>query len=443
MQRPDAPRTPERPGTLPDPRRIPDRLHPDGPPAPRDPNWADNALHPDGPPAPRDPNWADNALHPDGPPARPAEAAPHDPNRIENALHPDGPPTPRDPNWADNALHPDGPPKAHDPNWLENRLNPKPGTPPHSGGHPDTPPNPGGGHPGTPPHAGGGHPGTPRDGGGQPGNPQHAGGHTDTPPHAGGGQPGNPPHTGGPSHGGDHPGTPSRHDSGQPHSQPPGNDSWGSSPDGAPSGEGERLPSLGNDAFPAGAPEHHEFVEFVQDAEAVDAYREIRAMTTDVPKIADQMGIDPGIVDVAKQNVFVRTHDVTVRPEVIKHGNFTPSKEYADLWKKAASGSRLDPTDRNLLRSFIAHEYVEAKLMEGGMPYRSAHRGAFDADGNFKFSRQFAGAHDTAPMSWRPSDATDLLKHWGTLRLTPPPGGLAADLSNLDDIVRIAREGLG
>ncbi|TDO50318.1 hypothetical protein EV651_1202 [Kribbella sp. VKM Ac-2571] len=185
----------------------------------------------------------------------------------------------------------------------------------------------------------------------------------------------------------------------------------------------------------------HEFVEEAEPDEMAQ-YRRIRA-ADDVDAVADHSGYPREVVDEVKQHLFVRRHDVAVGPDRVEHGYFTPDRRYGELWEKVASGADLDSVQQMQFWSFLAHEYVEAKLMEAGLPYRSSDPQAFDDDGSPDVSPRFPSAHNTAPLSMR-SATTDLLKLWDT-RLGIPRGDLrvAADLSNLDEVVRLAKEGLG
>jgi hypothetical protein len=167
-------------------------------------------------------------------------------------------------------------------------------------------------------------------------------------------------------------------------------------------------------------------------------------MTDDVPKIAEELEIDPTVVDVAKRNLFVNKHDVPVGPGEIVRGNFTPDEYTADLWKAAMNGTLKVPGEVNEVRSLIAHEYVEAKLMAAGVPYTYAEPHLWDPVDGYGDTREHAGAHTVAPRSMQATPNLEfLLGHWKDLGLTPPPGGLAPDLSNLDDIVQRAMEGMG
>jgi hypothetical protein len=190
---------------------------------------------------------------------------------------------------------------------------------------------------------------------------------------------------------------------------------------------------------------HHGFVADPDSPKWVeDFYVSMRTETIDVPKVAEAAGLDPALVEVAKRNLFVNTHDVPIRGGDLRRGYFTPIEQVAQLWTAAMDGKALIPDQVRELRSLIAHEYVEARLLEAGVPYRYADPRLWGEEGDFyDFSREHAGAHEVAPKSLQGSEGVDLLRHWKLLGLKPPPGGLAPDLSNLDDIVRFAREGMG
>ena len=59
-----------------------------------------------------------------------------------------------------------------------------------------------------------------------------------------------------------------------------------------------------------------------------------------------------------------------------------------------------------------------------------------------KVEKDVIGAHNVSPIALQARDI-DLLKHWDRIGLRKPEGGIAPDLSNLDEVVRAAREGLG
>jgi hypothetical protein len=170
--------------------------------------------------------------------------------------------------------------------------------------------------------------------------------------------------------------------------------------------------------------------------EAEAAYAAIRANPGDVPKIAENTGIDPDVIGQVKNHLFMTEHDVPLGPNQIGHGYFTADEDIANLWNKAEEGS-LSPAEQNQFRSLMSHEYVESRLMESGMPYRSADPEAWE-DGTLMFNPSHFGAHEVAPLSSNGS-----LRLWPKLGLTPPDAPIAPDLSNIDDVVNAAREGLG
>ncbi|MEV5592890.1 hypothetical protein [Streptomyces sp. NPDC052496] len=180
------------------------------------------------------------------------------------------------------------------------------------------------------------------------------------------------------------------------------------------------------------------------DEKAAKVYARIRATTDDVPKIAENYGIDPAIVERAKQNLFLDKHDVYngPGPENFKKGvYFAAYDEIADLWTKAEKGTLKG--DEGSFRGMIIHEYVEARLLEAGMPFTSGHPSAWAEVRDW--GNGHVGAHDVAPISFRgaPLTAKGTLALWPKMGLTPPEVAIADDLSNLDVVVDAAKKGLG
>ncbi|WP_433719332.1 hypothetical protein ACQP2Y_32390 [Actinoplanes sp. CA-051413] len=172
---------------------------------------------------------------------------------------------------------------------------------------------------------------------------------------------------------------------------------------------------------------------------AADAYRRIRGSADDTPLAAANTGIDEGVIERMRQNLFVQQHDVSLVPNQVERGYFTPVERIADLWDGATQGT-LSPDDMAAFRNLAAHEYVENRLMEAGLPYRSSHPDAFDADGDPIINRDHPGAHDLAPNEWRPNAPLD---HWRVFGLDGSGLQMADDLSNLDEVVDAALRGLG
>lgn len=183
--------------------------------------------------------------------------------------------------------------------------------------------------------------------------------------------------------------------------------------------------------------------EFVEDAtpEEMDQYRRIRE-TDDVDALAENSGLPRDVIDEAKQHLFQREHDVAVGPDDVRHGYFTPNATYGDLWERVASGAELTDENRAQFWSLVAHEYVESKLMDAGLPYLSSESGAWREDGRPEVLAAYPSAHNMAPLSTQ-SRVKDLLRHWAKLDLPRDDVQVAPDLSNLDNVVRVVKERLG
>jgi hypothetical protein len=129
--------------------------------------------------------------------------------------------------------------------------------------------------------------------------------------------------------------------------------------------------------FPRGS----DFVGAGYSQRAAEAYRRIRNNPEDTPLVAANMGIDPRIVEGMRQNLFVQQHNIALGPNRVERGYFTPDDDIADQWEGAVRGT-LDPDQVGEFRNLAAHEYVENRLMEAGLPYRSSHPASYDADGD-------------------------------------------------------------
>ena len=95
-----------------------------------------------------------------------------------------------------------------------------------------------------------------------------------------------------------------------------------------------------------------------------------------------------------------------------------------------------DALEPDEFRSLISHEYVESRLMESGMPYRSAEAAAWNGDLQV-FNPSHFGAHEVAPIAGDGS-----LRRWPALGLTPPATPVVANLSDIEAVVDAARKGL-
>ena len=197
----------------------------------------------------------------------------------------------------------------------------------------------------------------------------------------------------------------------------------------------------GGSEFRADFPRGSDFIDAGDgySERAAEAYRRIRETPEDVPRAAANTGIDPVVLEGMHRNLFVQQQHISLRPNQVERGYFTPDDDIADLWDGATNGT-LDADGLNRFRNLAAHEYVENRLMEAGLPYRPSHPDAFDADGMRLLSRDHPGAHDLAPNEWRPHAP---LQHWERYGIDSSGLQIADDLSNLDDVVDAALRGLG
>ncbi|GGQ44571.1 WXG100 family type VII secretion target [Couchioplanes azureus] len=201
----------------------------------------------------------------------------------------------------------------------------------------------------------------------------------------------------------------------------------GAIPVGGPSGPD----AAGNTRrFPSGAG----WVEDADSPRAAEVYRRARDSTDAAPRIAGNTGIRSDVIGRVQQHLFRTEHDVQLGPNQTARGYFTPLDEIADLWTAAENGT-LDADGLHRFRRLVAHEYVESRLMEAGLPYRSANPDAY-ADDYYWPSPEHHGAHDLAPIAGAAGGPFD---HWPRrLGRDVPDVEIADDLSNLDDIVELA-----
>ena len=173
------------------------------------------------------------------------------------------------------------------------------------------------------------------------------------------------------------------------------------------------------------------------DAEAARIYGEVRARTAaqvrvEVSAIARHTRVPRRIVELVRRHLFLEMYDIPVGPNQAARQRFDPLYEIADLWQRAERGP-LEAGDQARFEALMAHEYVEARLMQMGMPYRSAHPGGFLGDISMPTSEHF-GAHDLAPLA---HPTTSPFRHWRSLgfpadRLRVPEGEL---LGRIDSVV--------
>jgi hypothetical protein len=176
-------------------------------------------------------------------------------------------------------------------------------------------------------------------------------------------------------------------------------------------------------------------------ADAARAYDRIRNTTGDTQRIADNTRIDKSVLDRVKSHLFEDEHDLPVPPDGhIVTSRFTPDKSISDLWEKADAGT-LTPAEREQFQGLMQHESVESRLMQQGMPYRSADPAAWDDGMNWPSGEHY-GAHDISPHATRPDDPW---YGWNRMGFPDPPPAtpISRDLSNIDDVVSEIRQRMG
>ncbi|MGW8529488.1 DNA/RNA non-specific endonuclease [Nocardiopsis sp. NPDC055824] len=180
--------------------------------------------------------------------------------------------------------------------------------------------------------------------------------------------------------------------------------------------------------------EGNRYIDVPESAEALERYNEIRADDGDVDRISENTGFDPDVIDEIKQHLFFREHpDVPVPPDgtTQRSGRFAPMDHIADLWRKAEAGT-LDASEAAHFRRLVMHEYVEARLMDEGVPYRSRDPQLW-SDDTYTPDPDRNGAHDIAPREGGPN-AFNLWEKWG-IPSPDPDFRISDDLSNLDGYV--------
>ncbi|MBQ1084033.1 hypothetical protein, partial [Nocardiopsis sp. B62] len=177
---------------------------------------------------------------------------------------------------------------------------------------------------------------------------------------------------------------------------------------------------------------HIDKPDYVSHAQAYDRIREA---TGDVDLIAEVTGIDRGVINRIKDHIFNKSHEVAVGPNDVRVGKFTPAEHIAKWWE-GVQRDRIPNDEKPSFRKWLAHESVESKLMEWGMPYLSSDSSAFSWDPDLdEYSSvptegQY-GAHNLAPSEGMLAPFGHYLPEWGK-----PEGDLKGDLSNSEEIAR-------
>jgi hypothetical protein len=186
------------------------------------------------------------------------------------------------------------------------------------------------------------------------------------------------------------------------------------------------------------------------EKKTIRMYEEIAAMTDDVARIAKNTGIPEHYIAKVKEHLFLKEHELEVANYMTREirrekGNFSPLPDIAEGWMNAINKSmQVEELAGELadFRQLIAHEYIEAGLMDDGLPYMNPNSwrehprygwGNYPVPGDKGY-----GAHNLAP---NPNATQSAFGHWETdLGKSPEGLSLAKDLSNLDEVLKKIRK---
>ncbi|MDE3719945.1 DNA/RNA non-specific endonuclease [Nocardiopsis sp. N85] len=184
--------------------------------------------------------------------------------------------------------------------------------------------------------------------------------------------------------------------------------------------------------------EGNRYVDVPQNAWALKQYGEIRANDGDVDHISENTGLNRDVIYEVKQHLFLREHvDVPSPPDGRQRtGRFAPVEQVAELWRKAETGT-LNASESAAFRNLVAHEYVKARLMEEGVPYRSRDPQLWNND-QYEGTSERNGADDISP--WGDPEADGGFELWENWGIPEPESGFRTgdDLSGLDRVAESA-----
>jgi len=152
-------------------------------------------------------------------------------------------------------------------------------------------------------------------------------------------------------------------------------------------------------------------------------YAEIRsAGTGQLSTVAKNTGSSETSLSKIYNHLFNTEHDIAVAPNTVKRMRFSADPEIASLWKAAQQG-KLEGKQLSRFQELMAHEAVEMRLMEDGLPYRSSDPSAWKKeivngaeDWTYYPQSGAYGAHDIAPLA--DPVGSGPLRHWVNLQVT-------------------------
>lgn len=192
------------------------------------------------------------------------------------------------------------------------------------------------------------------------------------------------------------------------------------------------------------------WVDQPDSAAAARFYEEMERITdgSAALSISNNTGIDQSILSRVHSHLFAETHVVPMMNDagqiITPSGKFTPFDSIAQLWRGGMDNTLTD-TQKLQLRDLVAHEYIESRLMERGLPYRHTDSveagmprpgdrfGAHDLSANDNYTNRVNGMQGY----YTPEEiaAVTHFSHWEKFYgITYQGPALAHDLSNIDAV---------
>lgn len=159
---------------------------------------------------------------------------------------------------------------------------------------------------------------------------------------------------------------------------------------------------------------------------------------SDVAAIVTNTGLPDRVVRRVRSHVFDEVHDIAYTADNGEFrretGGFSADVNIAPLWRDAMQGD-LSPERLADFTDLLAHEYLESRLMQAGLPFRDAISvqrgsvqpgdgfGAHNLSFNTSYSSQLRNGRDVSPFAG-----------WAEYGLEYRGPALARDLSNIDEV---------
>ncbi|MDA0566657.1 hypothetical protein LG943_20420 [Streptomonospora sp. S1-112] len=172
---------------------------------------------------------------------------------------------------------------------------------------------------------------------------------------------------------------------------------WDSAEKGYEPGLGPRI----RDGYTDGAGRYRDqhgnvFLDGPDTLGALRDYENIRGMANDVNILSERSGISFDMIDRVKKHLFYKVHVVETGVGEVREGLFSPNGDVSAVWMRMLDGDKYRDKDVYNFRRMVMHEWVEAFLMENGLPYRSSHPEYFSTGSGVPTPEHY-GAHDLAP----------------------------------------------